>query len=111
MDNKHKIANLSNTRTFLSLIRTTSIFAGLSFFLVKNNYKISACIILSLFIVINFINTVIYYKSSIKIKKENINITDSNKTYMLTSIFYSIILIVILIFLIYIYLVNKKFKV
>ena len=93
MDNSFELAkkrtNLANDRTFLASVRTNAIFAGLSIILVKNKNYIQAMFILFFSICAN----IIILKSFLKNK--------NNESYKLSSIIYSIILMVVLCILFY----------
>jgi uncharacterized membrane protein YidH (DUF202 family) len=93
MDNSFELAkkrtNLANDRTFLASVRTNAIFAGLSIILVKNKNYIPAMFILFFSICAN----IIILKSFLKNK--------NNESYKLSSIIYSIILMVVLCILFY----------
>eukprot|EP01084_Bolivina_argentea_P025755 47895_1 len=91
---------LACERTFMASTRTNAIFAGLSLLLTNNNKYIPAMIILVLCIVVNIFSTYLFYYLSYK--NEHLKNIKSKMLHLASPIFYSILLVVILIILLYV---------
>ena len=91
---------LACERTFLASTRTNAIFAGLSLLLSNLDQYVPAMIILSLCILVNVSSTYIFYQSSYKSKYLN-NLNDK-ALHLASPIFYSLLLIIILIILLWV---------
>ena len=89
---------LACERTFLASIRTNSIFAGLSLLLTNNNQHIPSVIILILCIAVNICTTYTFYRSS---QDHNFKTMNQRTLHLMQPIFYSLLLTVVLIILLY----------
>ena len=91
---------LACERTFLASTRTNAIFAGLSLLLSNNGEYIPAMVILSLCILGSIVTTYFFYQSSYK--SPHLNGIKDISLHLASPMFYSILLMAILVILLYI---------